>query len=192
LEAHADAARNWPAEAVARLLALLTELAIAADDRRGLRELGALCWRFSEAAASGTVHRLLSQLSAAELEASPMPELLTRSLDRAPGHAGLLRLASDRALRTGGEFAHALLTRLGRADASQATIHHIYRSRKPLVDSPGPAVRAAFLSSYTVDALVPYVDLELRALGLRPELYVAPFNSWTQEMLAADSGLARF
>src|SRR4029453_4424488 len=28
LEAHADAARNWPAEAVARLLALLTELAI--------------------------------------------------------------------------------------------------------------------------------------------------------------------
>ena len=192
LVAHEGAARGWPEAELARLLALLAELAIAADDRRGLCELGELCHRFSEACDPGLAHRLLSQLTAAELETQPMPALLERSLERAPGHAGLLRVASDRALRAGSSAAHALLTRLGRADASQATIQHVYRSRRGLVSPGGPGVRAAILSSYTVDALVPYLDLELRALGLNPEIYVAPFNSWTQEMLAADSGLGRF
>src|SRR6188508_2805626 len=71
---------------LAGLLALLVERAIAADDRRALRELGALLWRFAAAAEPGTVHCLLSQLTPAELESAPFPELLARSRERAPGH----------------------------------------------------------------------------------------------------------
>ncbi|HWN81831.1 MAG TPA: hypothetical protein VNM87_07030, partial [Candidatus Udaeobacter sp.] len=128
----------WPDGALAGLLALLVERAIAADDRRVLRELGALLWRFAAAAEPGTVHCLLSQLTPAELESAPFPELLARSRERAPGHAGLLRVASEAALRTGGEAAHALLTQLGRADSSPATIQHVFRSRQALPAPAGP------------------------------------------------------
>jgi len=48
------------------------------------------------------------------------------------------------------------------------------------------------VSSFTVDVLVPYADAEFRMLGLTPQFYVAPFNSWVQEIVAEHSGLRRF
>jgi FkbH-like protein len=48
------------------------------------------------------------------------------------------------------------------------------------------------MSSFTVDALVDYLDLECRTLGLDPEIYITPFNSWAQEVIGEESGLRRF
>src|SRR5262249_54678659 len=53
-------------------------------------------------------------------------------------------------------------------------------------------VRVAMVSSFTVDVLVPYADAEFRKLGLTPEFYIAPFNSWVQEIVSDHSGLRRF
>jgi FkbH-like protein len=120
-------------------------------------------------------------------------ELVATVLKRAPQHAKLLRVASEMAVCAhDGPEAYRVLTRLAQADDSQATVHYVYRTRAELPSAGGPHVRAALLSSFTVDALVPYVDLEFRNLGLAPELYVAPFNSWAQEVIADDSGLRRF
>lgn len=120
-------------------------------------------------------------------------ELVGAVLKREPKHAKLLRVASEMAVCAGdGSEAHQLLTRLAHADDSQATVHYVYRTRAGLPAAEGPVIRVALLSSFTVDALVFYVDLEFRTLGLVPETYVAPFNSWVQEVIADDSGLRRF
>ena len=52
-------------------------------------------------------------------------------------------------------------------------------------------MRIALLSTFTIDPLVPYLDLEARVLGLTPEVYVAPFNSLSLEILDETSGLHR-
>ena len=120
--------------------------------------------------------------------------ILQRALDRNPGHAQLLRAAIAQA-RDGGDAAafHAHLTRLGRADPSQATVHWIARQRSELEPAAtAPAAKVALLSSFTIDLLVPFLDLEVRDLGLTPTLYVAPFNSWAQEIIGESSGLHRF
>ncbi|MGH8645576.1 MAG: HAD-IIIC family phosphatase [Gammaproteobacteria bacterium] len=120
-------------------------------------------------------------------------EFLATALKREPQHAKLLRVASEMAVYAGyAPEAHSFLTRLAQADDSQATVNYVYGMREKLPSLGNPRVRVALLSSFTVDSLVPYVDLEVRNLGLDPEFYVAPFNSWVQEVIADDSGLRRF
>ncbi len=105
----------------------------------------------------------------------------------------LLRLGARLAAEAGEPArAHLLLTDLGRADPALGTMQQIMRARKALAPMGGPPVRVALLSSFTADPLLPYVDLECRSLGLEPALYLAPFNSWAQEILNDGSGLSDF
>jgi FkbH-like protein len=118
---------------------------------------------------------------------------VTEALERAPGEVALIRAGATLAIRRGdGPGAHQLLDRLGAADGSQGTMTWIRKQRKSLPAEGGRPVRIALLSSYTIDPLVPYLDLEVRRLGLEPEIYVAPFNTWMRETLDPASGLRRF
>lgn len=120
-------------------------------------------------------------------------DVLDAILKRFPLDARLLRAAADLAVRAGDAArADLLLGRLARADDSQATVRHVWRTRGTLVAPARPPVRLALLSSYTIDPLVPYLDAEIRTLGLAPSIYVSPFNSWAQDVVADDSPLARF
>lgn len=120
-------------------------------------------------------------------------EIVMKTLKRAPRNQRLLRIASEFARNANDiEAAHQLLTALGETDASPATINYVYRTRVTIPPLKGKVVRAAFLSSFTIDGLVPYVDLEFRKLGLVPEMYVAPFNSWAQQMIDGSSQLYSF
>lgn len=120
-------------------------------------------------------------------------ELVSATLKRVPRHPGLLRVASEIAVTAdNAEGVHRLLTQLAGADESPATINYVYRTRAKLPPPKAVIVRAAFLSSFTIENLLPYVDLEIRKLGLLPEIYVAPFNSWAQEVVDEDSKLRDF
>ncbi len=174
-----------------QLLDVVVEKGLARHGASSIPELGALLERRADAAAPDTIQRLSA--AAGTEHAATIGPLLEVALARAPAHPGLLRLASEAAIRAGEVArAHELLTRLARAEATQATVNLVHRRRQALPAPDGPTVRAALLSSYSIETLAPYLDLELRALGLTPELYVAPFNSWTQEVMAEDSGLHRF
>jgi FkbH-like protein len=119
--------------------------------------------------------------------------LVSEALVREPRNPKLLRLASDLGIHQNDpEQAHRLLTRLGRADPSWATVQYVQRARAKLPMPGGRSVRAALLSSFTVDPLVAYLDLECRELGLVPEIYLAPFNSWAQELIGDGSALRHF
>ncbi len=53
-------------------------------------------------------------------------------------------------------------------------------------------MKMAVLSSFTVEPLVMYLDIKSRLLGLYPEIYVAPFNQYPQEILNEKSQLYGF
>ncbi len=53
-------------------------------------------------------------------------------------------------------------------------------------------VMIAILSSFTVEPLVMYIDVDCRLVGLGPQIYVAPFNQYAQEILDSTSQLYRF
>ena len=95
-------------------------------------------------------------------------------------------------MRAGDLEAHGWLTRLARADRGAATALRVYRSRAKLPKPPQRSLRVAILSSFTIDSIVPYVDLELRDLELVPDLHVAPFDTWEREVRDPASGLRRF
>jgi len=113
---------------------------------------------------------------------------------RFPAEAALLRIAIRTAQAAGSaELADTLLTRLGLADPTLATVTAVHRSR--ITSDRGSAAasaRIAFVSSYTIDQLVSYVDLACRANGIAPQIYVAPFNSWTRDVIDPQSGLRAF
>ena len=118
---------------------------------------------------------------------------LARLLERFPVHPGLLRAAIKRTqATTDRELLDSLLTRLGQADRSPATVSLVHRLRDATLSARNGDVRIGMLSSFTIDQLVPYVDLACRKLGLRPDLYVSPFNSWTRDVVDDASGLRRF
>jgi FkbH-like protein len=120
-------------------------------------------------------------------------EAVESALRRAPRHAGLLRVASAIAIEDGrADEAHRLLNQLGIADESPATINYVYRSRGKLAPMKGSSLRAAFLSSFTIDPVVPYVDCQMRNIGLVTEYYVPPFNSWAREIIDDNSPLRQF
>lgn len=53
-------------------------------------------------------------------------------------------------------------------------------------------IRIALLSSFTIDPLSIYLDIECRLAGLYPEIYVAPFNQYRQEILDTNAKLYGF
>lgn len=118
---------------------------------------------------------------------------LARLVARFPNNPALLRIAVERARANGNDDrADTLLTDLGLADRSPATAALVRRQRDPAREAIHGDVRIAMLSSYTIDGLVPHVDLAVRAMGLRPNVYVAPFNSWARDVVDDASGLRRF
>jgi len=99
-----------------------------------------------------------------------------------------------RLLRDGGRAAeaHEVLNRLVELDPSTATATFAYRERGKLGPMPGRSVRIALLSSYVLDPLIPFLDVECRRAGLVPEFYVAPFNQYMQEVVDPSSDLYAF
>jgi FkbH-like protein len=53
-------------------------------------------------------------------------------------------------------------------------------------------VKVALLSSFTIDPLGIYIDIKSRLIHLSPEVYVAPFNQYQQEIFDENSGLYAF
>lgn len=52
--------------------------------------------------------------------------------------------------------------------------------------------KIALLSSFTVDPLSAYLDVDSRLIGLYPHLYTGPFNQYTQEVLDDNSRYHQF
>jgi FkbH-like protein len=102
---------------------------------------------------------------------------------------GLYEIAAKGGLA---EEASRWLTRLTETDVSYATTSYAHRERQKLPGSQGRAVRIAVLSSYVLDWLIPYLDVECRKAGLTPEFYLAPFNQYTQQILNPRSDLYQF
>ncbi len=126
---------------------------------------------------------------------SPGPraeELLSAAIERSRDSTPLVREMADRLVRAKDVRAHDWLLRLARLDPSGATALRAYRSRAKLPKAAGRELRIAILSSYTIDSVVAFADLELRALGLVPSFYVAPFDTWEREVLDPASGLRKF
>ncbi len=181
-----------PANELGSLIDTVVRISLAGANGAGASNLAQLVSRYADLVSPDTVASLAVELPY-ERPGAGVKETLARMLERQPRHPGLLRAAVDRALRgRDSAEAHRLLTELGRADDSQATLHYIWRKRSSLQPSGQPTVRIALMSSFTIDPLAHYLDLECRALGLDPEIYITPFNSWAQEIIAEDSGLRRF
>lgn len=149
----------------------------------------------------GRYGHLLSAESALEVTSalreesadSALEQAVTRALQRAPSSAGLLRAGAEIAIaREEPAHAHDLLTRLGRADRTAATMRFIASARRNLPATSETDIRIAILSSFTIDTLLPYVDLECRSLRVEPKLYLSPFNTWPREMLGEGSALQQF
>jgi FkbH-like protein len=88
--------------------------------------------------------------------------------------------------------AHDALNRLVELDPTGGTAAFAHRERGKLGELGGRPVRIAILSSYVLDPLVPFLDVECRRAGLAPAFYVAPFNQYTQDVLNPASGLYAF
>ncbi len=141
----------------------------------------------------GSVYRQLAQAQlqagAAGAAAETIRELLKRDVADTEGVRLLYRLLRDGARPA---EAHAALNRLVELDPTGATATFAYRERAKLGEVPGRPVRIALLSSYVLDPLVPFLDVECRRAGLVPDVYVAPYNQYTQEVLSPSSGLHVF
>jgi len=88
--------------------------------------------------------------------------------------------------------AHDALNRLVELQPTGGTAAFAHRERGKLGELGGRPVRIAILSSYVLDPLVPFLDVECRRAGLMPAFYVAPFNQYTQDVLNPASGLYAF
>ncbi len=90
------------------------------------------------------------------------------------------------------EEAETYLRRLASADSTYANMVFVYRERQKLSIPPGRTVKVALLSSYVLDWITPYLDDECRKAKLSLEVFHAPFNQYTQEILNPGSELYRF
>lgn len=148
--------------------------------------------RQPDAATPDAIATLAAVLPAAELEREA-GALVDRLLDRHPAHPGLLRAAAELRLAAGdGARAHDLLTRVVRADPTPATAEWAMHARGRLPDAFGPRARVAILSTFTLEPARAFLDAELRAAGMVPEIYVAPFGAWEREVRDPGSGLRGF
>jgi len=187
-----DDSGSWSRPRLTRFVSALAESAARSPGAVDTRELLEIVRRHGH---------LLAPQHAAELAAMARTEpadplladALQAALDKAPENPGLLRAAAELAVAgRQQDRAHALLTRLGRAEPGLATMQYVSGARQRLLRTNATPVRIALLSSFTIDTLVPYIDLECRALNLEPHIYVAPFNTWEREMLGEGSGMERF
>ena len=141
----------------------------------------------------GSVHRQLAQAQLRAGEPARAGETVRELLKRDASDVEAVRLLY-RLLREGGPpaEAHGLLDRLVELDPTSATATFAYRERPKLAETGGRPVRIAMLSSYVIDPLVPFLDVECRRAGLTPAFYTGPFNQYTQEALNPGSGLYAF
>lgn len=177
---------------LARLLDLVIGEALRSGSPVPAARTALLADRYADLLLPDTLAAVAERL--APEERTPLLGIATaRLLSRRPDHPGTLRLACEIAVQAG-DHVHAdrLLTRLGRADGSAATVQYVKRLRGRLPPSDGPRVRIALLGSYTLDPLVPFVDLECRAAGLVPDFHVAPFNTWEQVVRSDRAGVWDF
>ncbi len=183
---------QWAEEDLKRVI---TRVVTECTERGGNAEATCaveLVERYGDTIDPDTAAAVVSTLDTEE-QAGVVSKMTTDALNRWPTHQGLLRLAVDQAVEANdAEHAHGLLTRLAHVDDGQANLSYVWRKRKVLPKEGSPPIRIALLSSFTIDPLAHYLDAECRALGLEPEVYVGPFNSWTQEVLNPESGLRRF
>ena len=152
----------------------------------------AIVRRFGHLLTPAAAQELIAR-AAVEIPGARVDEGVRAALELAPEHPGLLRAAAEFAIGGGDDArAHDILNRLGRATPDLATMRFVQAARARLSRSEHPTVRIAIASSFTIDPLVAYVDLECRLLRLEPELHVSPFNTWEREMLGEGSALQRF
>jgi len=186
------AAHELPREAVTAVLATaLRQLKTTAT----VSDLEALASAAATHAEAVPIDELAATVLAVPTERVPpsLVSVLGAQLERHDVHPGLLRTMVTLSMRDGKPAdAHALLTRLGLAEPTPATAAFVRTLRRRLPEAQGPHSRIALLSSFTVDQLVPFVDLECRNLGLVPEIYVAPFNSWMREIIDIGARLRSF
>ncbi|GAC1424833.1 MAG: HAD-IIIC family phosphatase [Candidatus Velthaea sp.] len=139
-----------------------------------------------------TVERIVGAMPPSE-GAPDQIALAERTLGRFPQSVVLLRAAYQaQAAANNAAAAHDLLNRLGKADPSAGTIAFIQREREKLAPAEGHSLKVALVSSYTIDFLSPYVDLECRNAGFAPQIYKSAFNSWAQDILDPASPLREF
>jgi FkbH-like protein len=141
----------------------------------------------------GAVHRQLAQAQLRAGEATKAEETIRELLKREPADIEAVRVLY-RILRERQRApqAHDALDRLVALDPSAATATFAHRERAKLGEMPGRPVRIALLSSYVLDPLIPFLDVECRRAGLVPAFYTGPFNQYTQEVLDPGSGLYAF
>jgi FkbH-like protein len=143
--------------------------------------------------ASGTLGRRLAQAQLRAGDAARAEGTIRDVLKRAPADVEAQRLLY-RVLKESGraQEAHGALDRLVELDPTAATVTFAHREREKLGGTAGRPVRIAVLSSYVLDPLVPFLDVECRRAGLAPACYVGPYNQYTQEILSPASGLYAF
>ncbi|MEO8448394.1 MAG: HAD-IIIC family phosphatase [Gemmatimonadota bacterium] len=157
-----------------------------------LLELDRLVRRYGIDLSAEAVAGLVQRLRAAERPQS-VNEAAKALLDRRHQEPALIRAAIELARERGHTTdAHRWLTKLGEVDPALSTVTWIQRIRRELGGQGLPAVRVALLSSFTIDQVVPYLDLECRRLGLEPEIYLAPFDTWAREVLDPAAKLRGF
>jgi FkbH-like protein len=141
----------------------------------------------------GALHRQLAQAHVRSGDTGRAEPMIRALLRQDAGDVEAQRLLY-RVLKADGRAAeaHRALDRLVELDPTAATATFAHRERAKLGESGGQPVRIALLSSYVLDPLVPFLDVECRRAGLAPEFYIAPYNQYTQEILSPASGLYAF
>jgi FkbH-like protein len=175
--------------------ALLDALAQRLLDEGRIRETEALLesarrWHLR---LTGRVDHGLAEAYARSGDTARAEERLRDLLKREPDNVAAVRLSYTLA-KAGGrrEQAHALLNRLVQVDPSLASATFAYKERARLGGSAGRPVRIAILSSYVVDPLIPFLDVECRGVGLSPSFHLGGFNQYSQEILSPSSALYSF
>jgi FkbH-like protein len=173
------------------LMALLGQRLIAGN------RLGEAADLLQTATAAGmrlaALHRQLAQAHVRAGDTGRAEQMIRELLKQDAGDVEAQRLLY-RVLKPVGRAAeaHRALDRLVELDPTAATATFAHRERAKLGESGGRPVRIALLSSYVLDPLVPFLDVECRRAGLAPEFYIAPYNQYTQEVLSPASGLYAF